>query len=391
MEDKIVIIGSGLTGSYFARELAENGEDVLVLEKNAHVGGQLYDYIDKDTNCLVSKYGPHIFHTSNQHVWNWVRQFSEFEPYELRNRTYLDFEEKSGFYEMPFGTHTAKSLLTSAEYNEYLRAIVEEFPGKISVSVSELLDSKVPIIKKFANLIWELNYKLYTSKQWGISPNEVDSSVLKRVPVYLSHYNRYFNDSYEGIPKGGYTKFIEKILNHKNINIKLNTKPNVEIKENKCIVDGIYYKKVIFTGPVDSLFNYKYGELGYRSLKFEFFKEKMNSNLYFGMPSVDTYPSHKFKWTRITHYGLLPLQKDLSYQISAKEYSFKYNPYNKENNPYYPISTKEDKKLLSKYLEESNNINNLILAGRLGTYKYYNMDKAIEEAMKLFKIKFNKK
>ena len=220
MEDKIVIIGSGLTGSYFARELAENGEDVLVLEKNAHVGGQLYDYIDKDTNCLVSKYGPHIFHTSNQHVWNWVRQFSEFEPYELRNRTYLDFEEKSGFYEMPFGTHTAKSLLTSAEYNEYLRAIVEEFPGKISVSVSELLDSKVPIIKKFANLIWELNYKLYTSKQWGISPNEVDSSVLKRVPVYLSHYNRYFNDSYEGIQKGGYTKFIEKILNQKNINIK---------------------------------------------------------------------------------------------------------------------------------------------------------------------------
>lgn len=390
MKNEIVIIGSGLTGSYLARELAENGEKILIFEKNNHIGGQLYDYIDKDTNCLVSKYGPHIFHTSNQQVWNWVRQYADFEPYELRNRTFLDLGEKSDFYEMPFGTHTAKKLLSKEEYNKYLETIVEEYPGRISVSVTELLESKSDIIKKFANLIWELNYKLYTSKQWGISPEEVDPIVLKRVPVYLSHYNRYFTDTYEGIPKGGYTKFIKKILNHKNIDIKLNINPKIEIKNNICFINGEQYKKVIFTGPIDSLFNYKYGELGYRSLKFEFFKEKMNSNLYFGMPSVDTYPSHKFKWTRITHYGLLPLQKDLSYQISAKEYSFKYNPYNKENNPYYPISTKEDKRLLSKYLEESNNINNLILAGRLGTYKYYNMDKAIEEAMKLFKTKFSK-
>lgn len=381
---KVAIIGSGLTGSYFARSFAEQGIKVSVYEAKNHIGGHIFDYIDKNTNCLVSKYGPHIFHTSNEEVWEWVNKFANFKPFELRNRAYL--KEIDKWTRTPFGTHTAEELMTEEEYVEILKSFAKDYKGRNSITVPELLEAENTTVRKFGNMLWNLNYKLYTSKQWGIDPSEVDKDVLKRVPVYTSHYDRYFTDTFEGIPEKGYTNFIKNVLNHENINLFINFKPEIIFKDNKCYVNNVLYDKVIYTGPIDELFNYKFGDLKYRSLKFEFFENDMPENPKFGDPCVDVYPDHHFKFTRITNYGLLPLQENLTKQISAKEYSYDYDKNDSSLRPYYPVNTIKDKEIYSKYEKEAKKINNLVLAGRLGNYKYYNMDKAIEEAMNTFKM-----
>lgn len=377
--NNIAIIGSGITGAFFAREFAEKGCNVTVFEVKSHIGGHIYDYVDENTGCIVHKYGPHIFHTSNEEVWDWSKKYTNFVPFELRNKAYI--KEIDKWLNTPFGTHTAREILSEEEYVTLLKSFVTDYPLRTSIPVPELLNSKNEVVKKFGTLLWDYNYKLYTSKQWGIDPSEVDPEVLKRVPVYTSDYNRYFTDTYEGIPEKGYTKWIENILNHSNILIKLNHKPKIEIQDDYCVVDNITYDCVVYTGPIEELLNYKYGELKYRSLKFEFFETEMPEELYFGMPCVDVYPDHSFGFTRITNFGLLPIQKNLKKQISAKEYSYEYDRHDESLKPYYPVSTHKDKEIYGLYEEELTKVKNLVLAGRLGKYKYFNMDKAIEDSM----------
>lgn len=378
---EILIVGAGITGAYLARNLAEKDYKVKVVDKKDHVAGHIYDYKDSKTDCMVQKFGPHIFHTSNQEVWDWANRFTDFIPFKLTNKVY--FHDLDKWLIASFGTHTAKELLSDEEYTEYLKAIVEEFPCRVSATVPELLNAEHDIIRKFANILWENDYRDYTSKQWGLDPKDVDPSVLKRVPVYLSHYERYFTDTYEGIPAKGYTQWVKNILNHKNIELELNKNVQPVLQDNKVIVDNKVYDLVIYTGPIEEIFNHQYGDLKYRSLRFEYFETPMFKNIKMGDPCVHVYPSPKYEYTRITYYGLLPQQPHLETQIGAKEYSFEYNRHQEGSEPYYPVNTTNDKVLYEQYKVKTDNITNLLMAGRLGQYKYYNMDKAIEAAMEL--------
>lgn len=370
----IVIVGTGFSGAYIGRNLAELGWKVEMVERRPQIGGQMYDYIDKETGCLVHKYGPHIFHTDDDDIWNWLNKFSKFTPYKLRTQVFFESQQK--WFTCSFGFHTIDELFDQQKASEVKAALVSEFPGRPSVTVPELLNSKNVLIKEFADILWEDDYKAYTAKQWGIDPKDVDPDVLKRVPVFLSYFDKIHNNKYEALPTDGYTELFNRIYDHPNISIELNVDAmdRLEIKDGKIYYNG-KQRIVVFSGAIDELFNYKHGELGYRSLKFETEVTK-HTFTQDGDPSVDIYPHSKYPYTRITNFGKLPIQNHLEYQISAKEYSYKFE-IGKGLERYYPLSTVKDKEILEKYLNDSEEIEGLYLAGRLADYKYYDMDKAL--------------
>lgn len=379
----IVIVGTGFSGAYIGRNLAELGWKVEMVERRPRIGGQMYDYVDEETGCLVHKYGPHIFHTDDDDIWNWLNKFSKFTPYKLRTQVFFESQQK--WFTCSFGFHTIDELFDQQKASEVKAALVSEFPGRPSVTVPELLNSKNILIKEFANILWEDDYKAYTAKQWGIDPKDVDPDVLKRVPVFLSYFDKIHNNKYEALPTDGYTELFNRIYDHPNISIELNVDAmdRLEIKDGKIYYNG-EQRIVVFSGAIDELFNYKHGELGYRSLKFETEVTK-HTFTQDGDPSVDIYPHSKYPYTRITNFGKLPIQNHLEYQISAKEYSYKFE-IGKDLERYYPLSTVKDKKILEKYLNDSKEIEGLYLAGRLADYKYYDMDKALISARDKLKL-----
>ena len=374
----IVIVGTGFSGAYIGRNLAELGWKVEMVERRSQIGGQMYDYVDEETGCLVHKYGPHIFHTDDDDIWNWLNKFSKFTPYKLRTQVFFESQQK--WFTCSFGFHTIDELFDQQKASEVKAALLSEFPGRNSVTVPELLNSKNILIKEFANILWEDDYKAYTAKQWGIDPKDVDPDVLKRVPVFLSYFDKIHNNKYEALPTDGYTELFNRIYDHPNISIELNVDAmdRLEIKDGKIYYNG-KQRIVVFSGAIDELFNYKHGELGYRSLKFETEVTKHT------FTSVDIYPHSKYPYTRITNFGKLPIQNHLEYQISAKEYSYKFE-IGKDLERYYPLSTVKDKEILEKYLEDAKNIEGLYLAGRLADYKYYDMDKALISARDKLKL-----
>lgn len=375
MTNEIVIVGTGFTGAYLARNLANKGWKVTMLERRSHIGGQMYDKIDKETGCLVHKYGPHIFHTNDENIWSWLNEYSKFKPFNLK--TQVMFEDRKGFVTCSFGFHTIEKLYSRGKAVELKKRMLKAYPGRETVSITELLESEDTLIHSFAELLWEQDYKPYTAKQWGISPEEVDPSILKRVPVYLSHFDKIHNDKYEALPEEGYSKLLENILEHRNITIHLDTDAmaRLEIKDGKVHFDGIP-SKVVFTGAIDELFDYKYGELNYRSLTFEEEVIPNDKSTEPGDPCVDIYPGEQYAYTRITNYGKVPIQNHLENQIAVKEYSHKFER-GTDLERYYPVNTMEDKEKFAKYAEEAKNVEGLYLSGRLADYKYYDMDKAL--------------
>lgn len=383
-KNKIVIVGAGFTGAYIARNLAEQDWDVRLVEKRNHIAGHMYDKIDESTGCLVHEYGPHIFHTNDDDIWKWLNSFAEFEPFELKTQVF--FESYKEWFTCSFGFHTIEQLFDDVKAKEIIKALKKEYPNQETVTVYELINSKNEDIKEFANILWEEDYKPYTAKQWGLQPDEVDINIFKRVPIYLSYYNRYNKDKYEGLPVNGYTALFANILDHENIKIDLNT----NALENIEIIDGqVYYENeptiLVYSGAIDELFQYKYGDLGYRSLKFEKEITKNNKNSEFGTPCVDVYPNHKYPYTRISNYGLLPIQNHLDLQISVKEYSYKFKV-GRDIDRYYPILTNEDKIKLEKYKKDAEEVKGLYLSGRLADYKYYDMDKSLIAARDTLEI-----
>lgn len=379
---KAVIIGAGFSGAYVARNLAEKDWKIKLVEKRNHIGGHCYDRIDKETGCLIHEFGPHIFHTNDDEIWNWLNTFSDFIPFELR--TQIFFESYQEWFTCSFGFHTIEQLFDKDKASKVIADLQEEFPNRETVTVPELLNAKSELIKEFANVLWEEDYKPYTAKQWGLKPEEVDQDIFKRVPVYMSYYDRYNKDKYEGLPKYGYTALFDAILDHPNIDIQLSTDglEALEIQGNRVYYDG-EPSLVLFTGAIDELFDYKFGELRYRSLTFENEITKNDKSTSFGDPCVDVYPNHKYDYTRITNYGKLPIQNHLDYQISSKEYSHEFNV-KSDMNRYYPTRTNEDLILLKKYQKEANETKGLYLAGRLSNYKYYNMDSALIAARETY-------
>ena len=278
----------------------------------------------------------------------------------------------------PFNFKTIDQFYSKEEAVKLKDKLIKAYPLG-HATVVELLESTDEDIKKYAQMLFDKDYSLYTSKQWGISPSEVDSSVLKRVPVEFSYYDRYFYDKFEGLPKGGFMKLINNLLDSPNIETIVNEDglKHISFKDDKVMYDN-EVTIVIFTGQVDELFKYKYDRLPYRSLRFEY--ERHNTNSY-QTSAIVAYPSHDYGFTRITEYTKLPFQTS-DKTVIAKEYPLLFDE-KSNNEPYYPIPTVKSSEMYEKYKQEASKYNNLYLLGRLAEYKYYNMDQCVLNALNL--------
>lgn len=377
-----IIIGAGLAGSVIAERIANVlDKEVLIIEKRNHIGGNCYDYFN-DHGLLVHKYGPHICHTELKHVWNYISQFTEWHPYTHLVLGYIDGKNVP----IPFNLNTLEELFPKDESENLKDKLFQKFGYNVKIPILELRKTDDKDLQVLADFIYKKIFLNYTRKQWGMEPEKLDESVTARVPVYISRDNRYFQDKYQGMPKEGYTKIFEKMLKNRNIKIRLNTdfKDIIKLKENELYLFGKKFEgKLIFTGKIDEFFNYKFGELPYRSLKFDF---KTLNQEYFQETGTINYPNdHDF--TRITEFKHLTGQKNPKTTV-VKEYPQEHDRNIKEkNSPYYPITKKENEELYEKYKDEADKLNNAIFVGRLAEYKYYNMDIVIDRALKIFKEK----
>ncbi len=368
-----IIVGAGISGAVIARELAESGARISVIDRRSHIGGNLYDE-RFENGLLIQKYGPHVFHTNDEAVYTYIKKYSEWDDFFLECAVYM----RGKYTPSPFNFQTLDDYFPKEKAAAIRAAIRAKYGEREQSAVVEMLASDDALIKEFATFLFENDYKPYTAKQWGLPPEKIDSSVLKRVPVLFSYKSGYFSDRYQCMPRGGFTKFIENILNHERITIRLNTEASsfLSIQDGGLLINGKKCDKtVVYTGAADELLSLKYGVLPYRSLRFEYKTEKTDS---YQTHPVVAYPEAK-GYTRITEYAKLPIQKTHGETVISLEYPTPYRQ--NETEPYYPIPTEESSALYEKYRKELEKIPNLILCGRLGDFKYYNMDASIKRAL----------
>lgn len=371
----VLIVGAGFCGSVIARFLAEEmSQKVLVIDRRNHIAGNMYDYTDEN-GVLVQKYGPHTFHTTKKHLYDYVNRFGRWEPYKLTCMAQID----GRFTPSPFNFQTIDDYYTVEKADQLKKAIKDYYGDAEKTTIVEMLENPVPIIQEYAQFLFDKDYSLYTAKQWGISPSEIDVSVLKRVPVLFSYKDGYFDDDFQVMPKESFTAFFENILNHENITVQLNQDAGsvLEIKDNRVYIHGEASQiPVVYTGAIDELLKYQFGVLPYRSLRFEY--EMIEADSYQDAPVV-AYPQVD-GFTRITEYTKLPVQKIAGKTVIAKEYPSQYNP-SENTEPYYPILTQSSQAAYEQYKAVLDQVDNLYCCGRLADFKYYNMDQALERAL----------
>ncbi len=369
-----VVVGAGISGSIAARCFAEQGQKVLVVERRNHIAGNLYDETD-ESGILVQKYGPHIFHTNNPKVEEYLKKWGSWEDYFLECMVYMNGK----YTPSPFNFQTIDDYFPkekAEEIKSHIRQIYGNVPKETIVNMLECEDS---VIREYAEFLYANDYSLYTAKQWGIEPSEIDKNVLRRVPVLFSYKTGYFDDTCQMMPTQGFTAVIKNILNHPNITVLLNTDANHSLSFSEE-TKKVYYEgneiTVIYTGAVDELLDYRYGRLPYRSLRFEW--KSLEEDSYQQAPVV-AYPQAE-GYTRITEYKKLSVQKKEGKTVIAVEYPLQADE-ELECEPYYPIPTEETAKMYGQYREYLEDYKNLYLLGRLAEYKYYNMDQVIENAL----------
>ncbi|MDK2807655.1 MAG: UDP-galactopyranose mutase [Clostridiales bacterium] len=372
-----IIIGCGFAGSVLARELAEKGNKVLILEQRSHIGGNCYDEMDEH-GILVHKYGPHIFHTNLEHVYEYLSRFTKWYDYshEVVGNVYGEL------LPVPFNLNTLKIVYGEEKAARLEKKLIDTYGVDKKVPILELRSNQDPEIQEIAEYVYENIFLKYTMKQWGQKPEDIDPSVSGRVPVVLSYDNRYFQDAYQGMPEEGYTKLFERLLEHKNIEVKLNTKAETKvlIREDKIYYEGnLFMGQVIFTGAIDEFFNCQFGRLPYRSLIFKM--EHYERGPYQTHGVVNYTVSEEF--TRITEYPYLTGQKVEDTTI-MKEYPIPYSGKVGEI-PYYAIINPENLAQYKKYRALVEAIPNFHLLGRLAEYKYYNIDAIVKRALDLSK------
>ncbi|MEO7315260.1 MAG: UDP-galactopyranose mutase [Ginsengibacter sp.] len=354
-----LIVGAGLAGGVLAERLATvENRKVLLVEKRNHIAGNTYDYYNED-GLLVHKYGPHIFHTNSKEVFSYLGKFTKWRPYEHRVLASVD----GLLVPIPINLNTINELyglhLNSSEVVGFLesRAVKNGRPQT----------SEDAVIAKVGRELYEKFFKGYTKKQWNLDPSELDASVTSRIPTRSNRDDRYFTDIYQAMPLHGYTKMFEKMLDHPNIKIMLNT-------DYKEIIKDIPFRKMIYTGPVDYFYDYRYGKLPYRSIDFQF--ETLHQEVFQKTGTVN-YPN-EHPYTRITEY------KYLTGQHHSKT-TIVYEHPTDDGDPYYPVPRPENALLYNKYHHLASQEENVYFAGRLATYKYYNMDQVVAQALSLFK------
>lgn len=353
-----LIVGSGLFGSIFAYEANKKGNKCLVIDKRNHIGGNIYTKEIEGIN--VHEYGAHIFHTSNNEVWEYINQFAEFNRY--INSPIAIY--KNEVYNLPFNMNTFNKLWgvkTPVEAKEKIEQQVKE----CNILIPNNLEEQA--IKLVGKDIYEKLVKGYTEKQWGTSATNLPSFIIKRLPVRFTYDNNYFNDKYQGIPIGGYTKIIEKML--KGIEVRLNTNFFEDRTNLESLAD-----KIVFTGMIDEFYNYKFGALEYRSLKFE--HEILQEENYQGNAVVN-YTEYDIPYTRIIEHKHFEYGEQ-SKTVITKEYPAKWS---RGNEPYYPINNEKNNAIYNKYKKLAMKENKVIFGGRLAEYRYYDMDNVIEHAL----------
>jgi UDP-galactopyranose mutase len=354
-----IVVGAGLAGSVVAERLAsQENKKILLIDKRNHIGGNTYDFYNKD-GVLVHQYGPHIFHTNSLEVFNYLGKFTEWRPYEHRVLASVD----GMLVPIPINLNTINLLyglrLSSDE--------VESFLKTRSIIKDRIKNSEDVVVSKVGKELYEKFFKGYTRKQWGLDPSELDASVAGRIPTRSNRDDRYFSDTYQAMPQHGYTRMFEKMLDHPNIKIMLNT----DFKE---VQDVIPYENMIYTGPIDYYFDYCYGKLPYRSIEFKF--ETFETEQFQSTGTIN-YPN-EHPYTRITEFKYLTGQKHLKTSI-VYEYP------TADGDPYYPIPRPENTELYKKYHCKTESIHNTHFTGRLATYKYYNMDQVVAQSLALYK------
>ena len=354
-----LIAGAGFAGSVLAERLAtQSHKKVLIIDKRNHIGGNTYDYYNDD-GILVHKYGPHIFHTNSFEVFNYLSRFTQWRQYEHHVLASVDGQ----LVPIPINQNTINCLYGLNLNSDELAA----FYNKRAEKRNTIRTSEDVVINAVGKELYEKFFKGYSKKQWGMDPSELDASVTARVPTRTNKDNRYFTDIYQSMPLHGYTKMFENMLSHPNIKIMLNT-------DYKDVVDIIPHKKLIYTGPVDDYFNNCYGKLPYRSIDFKF----ETFDLEFFQPTGTVNYPNNHAYTRITEFKYLTGQKH-------SKTSIVYEYPSAEGDPYYPIPCPENNVMYNKYKLLADTLPNVYFTGRLGTYKYYNMDQVVALSLALFK------
>lgn len=353
-----LIVGAGFAGSVLAERLARgSNKKVLLCDKRPHIGGNAYDHYNED-GILVHKYGPHIFHTNSREVFEYLSRFTEWRPYQHRVRASVDGQ----IVPIPINLDTINTL-----YGLSLTSFgVEEFFKKVAEPRERIKTSEDVVVSQVGRELYEKFFRNYTRKQWGLDPSELDSSVTSRIPTRTNRDDRYFTDTYQAMPLHGYTRMFENMLDHPNIKLLL----NCDYRE---VEKDIPFREMIYTGPVDAFFDYRYGKLPYRSLEFK--HETHNVAVYQPAPVIN-YPN-EHPYTRVTEF------KYLTGQEHAKT-SIVYEFPQSEGDAYYPVPRKENAAIYAQYKTLADGTPDVRFVGRLATYKYYNMDQIVAQALTVY-------
>ncbi|EMM0834344.1 UDP-galactopyranose mutase [Enterobacter ludwigii] len=359
----VAIVGAGISGAVIARLLAEQGTSSVVFDKRSHIAGNCHSERDPQTNVMLHVYGPHIFHTDDKEVWDFVNDYSEFMPYTNRVKAIY----KGNVYLLPVNLHTINQFFNKTLRPDEARAFIE---SKADKSIVEPQNFEEQAISMIGRELYEAFFRGYTRKQWGVEPTELPASILKRLPLRFNYNDNYFNHKYQGMPKEGYTDMVAKILDHELIEVRTDTEFSAD--------EGDAYQHVFWSGALDGYFNFSEGRLGYRTLDFEKFSAEGD---YQGT-AVINYCEEDVPYTRITEHKHFSPWESHENTTCYREFS---RLCTEKDVPYYPIRMVKEKELLNRYLDKAQALKNTTFVGRLGTYRYLDMDVTIREAIDVAK------
>ncbi|WP_171175529.1 UDP-galactopyranose mutase [Ruegeria sp. HKCCD8929] len=357
---KLLMVGAGLSGAVIGRELAEQGYEITIVDSRDHIGGNCHTERDAETGVMVHVYGPHIFHTDDEEVWTYVNRYTTFQPYKNRVKT----TSRGQVFSLPVNLHTINQFFGKTMRPDEAHAFITEEQADTSIEDPQTFEEQA--MRFVGRDLYEAFFKGYTMKQWGCHPSELPASILKRLPVRFNYDDNYFFHKFQGMPENGYTVMIEGILDHPSITVKLST------SFDRSMADG--FDHVFYSGPLDGYFDYELGRLSYRTLDFERFTYEGD---YQGC-AVMNYGEESVPYTRITEHKHFSPWESHEGSVCYREFSRAAEP---DDIPYYPIRQIEEKALLGEYVELAEQASGVTFVGRLGTYRYLDMDVTIREAL----------